>query len=414
MVRRLGVIAIALIALVCVAPAAASGPSGPVKIAGVTSFQKAIPYGTSGVLLLGAHPAAGKNGVTLVNLSGQVDRSFGDQGTVHIEAIEAAVAPDGKIVVIGTALAGGKAHGVRTTKARVTRLLPDGRIDRTFGRDGTTELRFGLYSYGDAVALAADGDVLVLGNRLDDPNNTYVSDFDLGVARLKPNGAPDTTFGHHGVKVIKVGDEIVAWHIAPTPSGGILIEEGNNIEAYLTKLGRNGAIDRHFGHGGYLSIEGRRNKNGARQLLLAEPGFLELADGKILVTATGSTSTGGFQELVGRYRADGRPDTTWGNAGWAVLPGGVKMTPEPLAALRGGGVAVAATFRGGKARDTTDFGAVAFNRRGRLDRKFAADGLCRASLAAEQKSAGVVAVAGRVVALGGNDERQWLRSCPLH
>src|ERR1700761_6228767 len=193
--RRLGVVAIALSALVCVAPAAASGPSGPVKIAGVTSFQKAIPYGTSGMLLLGAPPAAGKNGVTLVNLNGRIDRSFGDHGTVHIEAIEAAVAPDGKIVVIGTVLAGGMAHGVRTTKARVTRLLPDGRIDRTFGRNGSTELRFGLYSYGDAVAVAADGDILVLGNRLDDPNNTYVSDFDLGVARLKPNGAPDPAFG---------------------------------------------------------------------------------------------------------------------------------------------------------------------------------------------------------------------------
>lgn len=90
------------------------------------------------------------------------------------------------------------------------------------------------------------------------------------------------------------------------------------------------------------------------------------------------------------------------------------MPPEPLATLPGGGVAVAATFRGGKARDTTDFGAVAFNRRGRLDRKFGAGGLCRASLASEQKSAGVVTVAGWVVALGGNDEKQWLRACPLH
>lgn len=400
-----------LVGLVCVAPAAAGAPGGTVKIAGVTSFRKAIPYGKSQLLLLGAH-SGGRTGISRVNLNGSIDPSFGRRGTVRMRAADAVVAPDGKIVVVGTALTGAKAHGIRTTKARVTRLLPDGRPDRTFGRGGSTEIRFGLYGYGTAVALAANGDVLLAGNRIDDPDNTYLTEFDLGVARLKPDGAPDRTFGHRGAKIFRVGDEIEARQIAPTPSGGILVEEGNGIDAYLLKLDKNGSPDRHFGRHGYVSVEGRPNKDGHRQSLLPNPGFVELADGQILVTATGALHSGSSQDLVGRYLADGSADRSWGDDGWAVVPGEGEIPADGLAPLPGGRVAVAANYLGAAANGGSDFGAIVLNRHGLLDRAFARGGSCRVPLAGEQSATGIVAVGGRAVVLGGNGEATWLRDCP--
>jgi uncharacterized delta-60 repeat protein len=400
-----------LVGLLFAAPAVAMAPGGAVKIAGVTSFGKAIPYGRSRLLLLDAN-SGGSFGMTRVNLNGSIDTSFGRLGTVHMEAAGAVVAPDGKIIVADTVRTGAKAHGLHVTKARVTRLLPDGRLDRTFGRDGSTEIRFGLYGDGTSVALAANGDILLVGNRVDDPRNTYVTEFDLGVARLKPNGAPDRTFGHRGAKIIPVGDEIVARQIAATPSGGILVEERNSIDASLLKLDQNGTPDHHFGHDGYLYVEGRRNRDGHRQLLLPDSGFAELADGRILVTATGSLRSGSFQNLVGRYRADGSTDRSWGNDGWAVVPGDDRIRADGLTPLPGGRVAVNATDRA-SAVGGADFGAVVLDRRGRLDRGFAVGGTCRVRLPGRQSAAGVVAVGGRAVVLGGDGKTTtWLRVCP--
>jgi uncharacterized delta-60 repeat protein len=399
---------VALAALAFATAAMAAAPSAPVTITGLASFGRAVPYGKSRMLVLHAHVGEVRHGVAMLDATGSLDPSFGDGGVVDVEAEDAAVDPDGKILIVSTT--SDETEAGTGSEARVTRLLADGAVDPSFGHEGHVDISFGRWGYGETIAVAPNGEILVGGTRQDDPFNAYFTAADLAIARLKPDGAPDRTFWHQGVKIIKVGDEIGAMAIAPTPSGGVIVEEGNENVAYLEKLSRDGSFDRHFADGGYLSIEGRRGKSGARQLLLAHSGFVELSNGKLLVGATGLLRSGGFQSLVGRIDVDGRMDHSWGRDGWAVVPNGGAASEKTMAPLPGGGIAIATSFKVGKSRD--DFGAVALDRNGRLDRKFGTAGSCRAAFASTGRAVDALGVGGQVIVLGAEGEISRLLSCP--
>jgi hypothetical protein len=147
------------------------------------------------------------------------------------------------------------------------------------------------------------------------------------------------------------------------------------------------------------------------QLLLPVPGFAILPSGKILVAAAGLVRSESTQGLVGRYRADGRIDHSWGRDGWAVVTGGHE-SPRGLAPLPGGALAVGAVFSGPGARGGEDFGAVGLDRSGGLDRDFATGGSCRASLPGDQEVIGVLRVGDRAVVLGSQGGTRWMLDCP--
>jgi hypothetical protein len=266
------------------------------------------------------------------------------------------------------------------------------------------------------VAVAPNGDILLGGVRVDsagDAESAYISELDLGVARLKPDGSPDPSFGKSGVRVFPVGDEIEALDIAATPAGGVVVEEGNEVSAYIGKLGRHGAVDRHFGHDGWLAVEGRFGKSGGRRQVLPTPGFAELPGGKLLLAATGTYRGGKSKALVLRLRADGRVDRTFGHGGWAGLPGGPETLAEGVTALPGGAVALAGAFVPGKGA-SNEFGVIVFGRGGQLDRRFATQGTCRSPIPGQKGFSGVlVAATGRrPIALSDGASAEWLLPCP--
>jgi uncharacterized delta-60 repeat protein len=424
--RHLAALAIALIAAASATAAGAAtatpatvaramaptaAPRTPTKVAGLTSFVRALPYGKSKILLVNARVGEVGHGVAMLDADGSLDRSFGTDGVAAVEAEEredAAVAPDGTIVVVTT---GNGKDEETTSEARVTRLLPDGQVDRSFGQEGSVGIRFGRNGSGEAVAVAPDGDILVAGTSVIGPGNVYVTDANLAIARLTPDGSPDPSFGRAGVRIIKVGDEIGAEQIAPTPSGGILVEEGNEIDSDLWRLNRDGTLDRRFGYGGIFPIEGRRGKSGARQLLLPKPGFVEQPDGKVLFAASGLVRTGGFQGLIGRIDTKGHMDRSWGRDGWVVLPNHAETSAKGMAPLSGGRLAVATTFEAGKGK-ADDFGAIALDRHGRPDPKFAGDGSCRATLPGAQVALGAVALGPRAFVLGHEKAGGLVLACP--
>ena len=89
---------------------------------------------------------------------GAPDRSFGDAGRQVLvrdgadRASAVAIAPDGRIVVVG--------DGGPDTAMTVTRLEPDGSVDRSFGEDGTHRVDLGGVETGNAVAVAPDGSIV--------------------------------------------------------------------------------------------------------------------------------------------------------------------------------------------------------------------------------------------------------------
>jgi uncharacterized delta-60 repeat protein len=95
---------------------------------------------------------------------GSLDRSFGGDGRAQagdVGAFEAAIQPDGKILVIGTVSPG----RFPTSDFGVARLTAEGRLDTTFGRDGSVVTAFSPGSDDQALdgVLLPDGKLVVSG-----------------------------------------------------------------------------------------------------------------------------------------------------------------------------------------------------------------------------------------------------------
>jgi uncharacterized delta-60 repeat protein len=102
--------------------------------------------------------------VTRLMSSGSPDTTFDSDGTATIDfgsladlAGDAVLQPDGKIVVAGSTQA--------TGEIAVARLNPDGSPDTTFGGDGKATVGFSTAAFGNAVALQANGRIVVAGQR---------------------------------------------------------------------------------------------------------------------------------------------------------------------------------------------------------------------------------------------------------
>jgi uncharacterized delta-60 repeat protein len=377
--------------------------------------ERVVADGRSQLLLIQPFFSENPGSITRINLDGSVDRSFGVEGTVHIAGEDAVVTPDGKILV---ATASHPGESAEKSDARVTRLLPDGKPDPSFGTAGNVNVYFGRsYDYGETIALAANGDILLGGIRVNHAVNRGEGDYSLAVARLKSDGSLDCSFGRKGVGILPGGGEIEAFDIAPTPSGGVVFEGGNEIEAFFWKLTRDGSVDRHFGQQGFLELRKRREKPGYHEELLVAPRFAVLPSGKLLLAATGSPNRGPRQpgQVVAiRLRPDGRVDRSYGDDGWAFAKGSAETSAEGMTLLPGGAVAIATTFVGSGSEENRDFGATAFSPDGHSEHGFGKHGRSRARLAGRQEALGVIDVGGRAVVLGHEyaGPRQWLLDCP--
>jgi uncharacterized delta-60 repeat protein len=81
----------------------------------------------------------------------------------------------------------------------VARFRPNGTLDPTFGGDGKVRTLFPEGpAYGYAVGIDSDGNVVVAGEVEIDPDSDP-RDFDFGVARYHPNGTLDHSFGGDGL-----------------------------------------------------------------------------------------------------------------------------------------------------------------------------------------------------------------------
>src|SRR5262249_39353801 len=129
--------------------------------------------------------------ITRLTPSGKVDTSFGNRGTVTTDFLwpidvtaQASVADDhGGLYVVAATNAANDAPGALHYR-------PDGSLDSSFGKNGVSFLT-GFDP--TKVALSPDGKLIVLGTGVDDQGAW------LELKRLLPNGRLDPTFGDHGV-----------------------------------------------------------------------------------------------------------------------------------------------------------------------------------------------------------------------
>ncbi len=186
----------------------------------------------------------------------------------------------------------------------VARLRPGGALDTTFGSTGKREIGFG----GDnesasGAALQPDGKILLAGQ----------SDLRVAVARLNVNGSLDTTFSGDGKTVFGWGPISHATSVLALANGKILVAgfsgpEGGNMQ--VARLNANGALDTTFGTGGKSPIDFGGDDFG---LAMARQ-----ANGRILVA--GQSSAAGA--VVARLRTNGALDPDFDGDGRVTLPGG--------------------------------------------------------------------------------------------
>ncbi len=139
---------------------------------------------------------SGKQELMIVRFTsaGKTDSSFGrngmvitDLGLAGIKCNAMALQADGKIILEGTYFKGGN-------NIVLTRFNNDGQPDKTFGTNGKQLNVYKNFPWGNAMALQADGKIVVAGYVYFQPVNKIF----FGLARYQQNGDVDSSFGFNG------------------------------------------------------------------------------------------------------------------------------------------------------------------------------------------------------------------------
>ena len=228
------------------------------------------------------------NGVTVgriarLNTDGTLDQTFNTTGVGfnsnlggNNEISDVKVLPDDKIIIGGvfTTYNG-------TAQNRLAKLNSDGSLDTTF------VVGTGPSSTVLVIETEADGDILIGGNF-----NNYNGTVSPRFARIKPNGAFDTTF------VIGTGAEQPVRSIVVQPDGKILVAGFftvfNNVSKNgITRLNTDGTQDSAF------------NVAGLDAVIIS---VALQADGKMIVGGSFTMIAGATRQCIARLNADGTHD----------------------------------------------------------------------------------------------------------
>lgn len=211
----------------------------------------------------------------------------------------------------------------------VTRYNAKGNLDKTFGEEGTVVYTFGEKTNSNAfdVEVLDNGRILVAGFVIEDTGEGYYI-FNSCVLRLKSNGDLDNTFGDGGTLLLYAGEYAeYAQSISVQPNGKYLIAgydelwsdvpEMPRYESYVTRVNTNGTIDETFGDNGFVKIEpfeGDGCVNYCRSILSA-------ADGQIFGSLYSyNFSNSASRAYVFNLDVDGKFKEDFAGSGVMALP----------------------------------------------------------------------------------------------
>jgi uncharacterized delta-60 repeat protein len=215
-----------------------------------------IAVGSSGEHGIGESSRYSAGIVTAYRSDGSLDRSFGADGQVVFPVAGGAEYTGLKTVRV---LPGGRllVAGFHYGSLFVARLLPDGELDRSFGR-GTGEAKLAVNNEhtgcdancwsSTAVAVRPDGRILVLCSSFPDVP---------AVVRLLPDGERDLTFGRNGIARVHMKHHAFQLFDMAPQRGRILVvgwdethRSGERLRFAALRYLANGKLDRGFGHHG--------------------------------------------------------------------------------------------------------------------------------------------------------------------
>ncbi len=337
-----------------------------------TAFPKgAIGYGVAldrkGRIVVAGYTLSANPGFAVARFrpNGTLDPNFGGgDGRVTTDlggtdyAFDVAVGKNGRIVVAGTRES---RSGSRMAVAVYTRR---GALNRSFSSDGIAFVSFGKrFQAANALALTGGGKI-VLGGSV---SNGSASRWAL--ARLKPDGSRDRSFGGDGRVTLDLGPSGEQINDLVMTAGGKIVavgsvESGLSPRIAIARLRVGGALDRDFGTRG---VKLTNVANGADTAY----GVTRQRNGKLIVAA--HVANGGRADWgILRYGPNGRLDPTFHGDGIRILRFGPDHEfAQASAAQRNGRIVVVGRIR----RSGNDqFGVVRLKPNGSYDRNFSADG----------------------------------------
>lgn len=316
----------------------------------------------------------GSLSITRFNADGTLDTSFGGDGEVeHLFAsgsadslLAVAIQADGRIVVAGTA------GNFNNGDFALARYKADGTLDAAFGADGKVYTDFAAQDdKAYAITLDASNRILVAGVATWQNGTALNSDFAL--ARYSSDGKLDDTFGIGGkVRTQIAGPVNLAYAMAQQADGKIVL--AGRTARTLTSDGEYGVA--RYNADGTLDVT--FDADGATSLAIGR-GRLEEAhavsvqgDGKIVVTGQSGTIGQYYSFTTARLKTDGSPDESFGNAGMVATDFSMEdQSPEAVIVQSDGKIIVAGSTAIGS---TSDFGLVRYLVDGALDTSFGAGG----------------------------------------
>lgn len=297
---------------------------------------------------------------------GTLDTSFGDNGIVMLKnqggAASVALQPDGKIVV-------GGAIGSQTSA--LVRLLPDGKLDTSFGVGGLVESKL-VPTYNTAftaVAIQSDGKILAAGAvdlEVDKRSR------DLTIARYLPNGTLDVTFGQGGFTATDFGSDDYS---AEYPNSMVLLPDGRIVVAghggsptdlVAARFKPDGSLDDTFGTNGRLRVDTRGRSDSPGMIVRTPNGGFVIAG----TSLRPAPSTTGDMAAVA-VTSNGLPDGTFANGGQTFVDWQASSTAQAVAVDPLGRLLVAGRVAPG------DFAIARLSSGGAVDTSFGPNGLVR-------------------------------------
>ncbi len=305
--------------------------------------------------------------VARYNTNGSLDNTFDSDGKVttaigpaNDNAYAVAIQSDGKILAAGWSVNGANADFA------IVRYNTNGSLDNTFDSDGKVTTPIGSSNdEGAAIAIQADGKILVAGNS----NNGSYDVFT--VVRYNTNGSLDNTFDLDGKVTTAIGSgPNRAFSIAIQSDGKIVLAgESNNVSSYLFALARynpNGSLDNTFDTDGIVTAAILTYNNHANAVAIQN-------DGKIVVAGFTSNSVSADYDIaLLRFNPNGSLDTAFDTDGKVTTSLGTSLDYGNSVAIQSDGKIVVGGMAWGIEKD---FALVRYNTNGSLDNTFDTDGI---------------------------------------
>jgi uncharacterized delta-60 repeat protein len=305
--------------------------------------------------------------------SGSLDSTFNEVGIVRTDVgihtldflYAITIQPDQKIVAVGSVNVGGNLDFA------VIRYLADGSIDSDFGINGLAQIDFNNGDdAGHAIVLQPDGKMVLAGT-------TQLNSLaDFAVARLNPDGTPDSTFGVAGIVISDLGSDYDYPNAVALQTNGKIIVAGRyNYSGFtgsdfaMIRYKEDGEVDSTFGANGIV-LTGIHEEDEVKGIII-QP------DGKIVLGGFASISAKGDYAMV-RYLDNGQVDKSFGIGGKVTtdLAGQGRSDYETCVLQdKDGMIVLGGSANYNTIEGTSELGIVRYDKDGHLDQGFALHGI---------------------------------------